>query len=268
LLFIEDFLQSPAPQSPAPPNPVSDHYQATGTTYKNSGAVSVSPGPAAQPKLPPPRNYGPGVVVHDKGSSYKNEKANGVEYTPLSERVLKYKVFLAGHMTRGAPPELFDTPGAKQQAVQRYGDGQIGNATLEQEASQNALAEEWAKKALIWVCVPIDANDVKQSVFYSHVCRPGAFHHSSLAIGREVYGAGEWIVEGGKLKKISANSGHYQPSLSSLHQSVLAMAPAWQPDTTVFLWNKTTKLWEDVPVNSFAKDAGGGKYKSHPRAGA
>jgi hypothetical protein len=275
MLFIEDFLQAePEPEASSSYGKYqSGGYQSgpssSANTYKNSGNVSVPTPPVAPGKGPPgqPRQYGPDVVVHQKGAGYTGEDKRGVEYTKLSDRVLKYKVVIAGKMTRGPSCEVLDTPSAKLRAVQEFGASKIGNATLEQDASQNALAVEWARNALIWVCVPIDANDAKQSVFYSHVCRPGAFHHSSLAGGREVLGGGEWIVEAGKLKKISANSGHYQPSLASLHQCVLAISPAWQPDTTVFLWNKNTKLWEDVPVNAFARDAtGGGKYKAHPRA--
>jgi hypothetical protein len=270
MLFIEDFLQEPEPAGETPS--VYANYQAGAynqNIYKNSGNASVPTPPPAPAKGPigPPRQYGPDVVIHKKGADYAGEEQRGVEYTPLAQRVLNYKVVVAGKMTRGTSFEVLDTPSFKMRAVKEFGASNIGNATLDQQASQNGLAVEWARNALIWVCVPIDAKDAKQSVFYSHVCRPGAFHHSSLAGGREVLGGGEWIVESGKLKKISANSGHYQPSLGSLHQCVLALAPAWQPDTTVFLWNKDTRLWEDVPVNAFAKDAtGGGKYKAHPRS--
>ncbi|MEO9932149.1 calmodulin-binding protein [Rhodopirellula bahusiensis] len=50
-----------------------------------------------------------------------------------------------------------------------------------------------------------------RGVFYtgSHVV--GQFHHSSFLQGRPVKGAGEWKVEKGKLKLITAKSGHYQP---------------------------------------------------------
>lgn len=61
----------------------------------------------------------------------------------------------------------------------------------------------------------------KDSVsFYSHECRGGKFHHSSLSKGGKVVGAGEWIVEDGKLKKVSANSGHYQPTMDYLYNAV------------------------------------------------
>jgi hypothetical protein len=278
MYFIEDFLQPPsAEKSPPASNSKGDLYGGYKSgyggyqagNYVNSGKPPSPAGPPAPAKAPvgQPRKYGPDVVVHEKGKDYKGEEQRGVEYASLADRVRNYKVAIAGKMTRGSASEIIDTPSMKGRAVQAFGAANIGNATLDQGPTQLHLAREWSQKALIWVCVPIDANDVKQSVFYTHVCRPNAFHHSSLSAGREVYGGGEWIVEAGALKKISANSGHYQPSLSSLHQCVLALSPAWQADTTVFLWNKNTSLWEDVPVNAFAKDpTGGGQYKAHPRS--
>ncbi len=272
MLFVEDFFEKQS-ETPANSHYKAPIYGAGPSGYKNidSAGTSSAPAPAIGQRAPgpsgPPRQYGPDVIVHEKGRGYAGEDKRGVEYTPLSERVLKYKAVIAARITRGSAFETLDTPSAKLKAVGEYGASNIGNATLEEGPSQEALAREWAAKALIWVCVPVDAKDARQSVFYTHVCRPGAFHHSSLGAGREVLGGGEWIVEAGKLKKISANSGHYQPSLGSLHQCVLTLSPAWQPDTTVFLWNKSTRLWQDVPVAAFAKDAtGGGVYASHPRA--
>jgi hypothetical protein len=254
--FLEDFLK-PAP----PPAP---KVITVGKLPKPAPVVTP---PAIPPKAPPggpPRQYGSNVAVHNKGGEYAGENQRGVEYTPLAQRLL-YKVFVAGRMTRGPSSEVLDTLRAKNQAKQQYGANSIFSANLNEDPAQQAIAADWDNRAMIWVCVPVDAKDAKQSVFYSHVCRPGAFHHSSLAAGREILGGGEWIVEEGSLKKISANSGHYQPGLTALHQCVLALAPAWQADTTVFLWNRNTGLWEDVPVNNFATDpTGGGTYKAHP----
>lgn len=48
----------------------------------------------------------------------------------------------------------------------------------------------------------------------------GVFHHSTLANGREVAGAGEMHVENGRLVGITDNSGHYQPGRSMTQQVV------------------------------------------------
>jgi hypothetical protein len=247
-----------------------------------------------------PAQHGAGVTI-EKMKGHKGEEKQGVEYTKLKERITKYKVGVAGKMTLGVAAETLDTPTIKDRAKKKYGkeifsanivpnftemvrlpasaaaprsyaerqanyDNYSPDPGADDDAPLVASAEAqralWDSKALIWVCVPVDKHDAKQSVFYSHVCRPKAFHHSSLAIGREVLGAGEWIVESGKLMKISANSGHYQPSITSLHQCVMALSPALQPETTVFLWNRRSLRWEDVPVNDFIKDPTGGNiYK-------
>ena len=64
-------------------------------------------------------------------------------------------------------------------------------------------------------------------------------------------GAGEWIVRKGKLWKINANSGHYQPTIDFLYRAVLNLALAFQSDTTVFLYDsvadETTVRWELRP---------------------
>ena len=49
----------------------------------------------------------------------------------------------------------------------------------------------------------------------------GKFHHSSFLAGRDVKAAGDWVVEQGKLKTISAMSGHYHPTLDSLRRALL-----------------------------------------------
>jgi len=49
----------------------------------------------------------------------------------------------------------------------------------------------------------------------------GKFHHSSFLAGRDVKAAGDWVIEEGRLKAISAMSGHYHPSLDSLRRALL-----------------------------------------------
>jgi hypothetical protein len=93
------------------------------------------------------------------------------------------------------------------------------------------------------------------------------FHHSSMVDGGKVIGAGEWIVRKGKLWKISANSGHYQPTIDFLYRAVLNMAPAFQSDTTVFLYDSVADKWIDYPVQQFiSAPSAGSRYWTHPRA--
>jgi hypothetical protein len=56
--------------------------------------------------------------------------------------------------------------------------------------------------------------------FYTHSHKAGRFHHSSFVAGGPVFGAGEWVVSGGFIDKIKGKSGHYQPGLESLYNTV------------------------------------------------
>src|SRR6185436_16039627 len=58
--------------------------------------------------------------------------------------------------------------------------------------------------------------------FYSsNESEAGKFHHSSFLAGREVKAAGDWRIEQGKLKAISAISGHYHPTLEMLRSALV-----------------------------------------------
>jgi len=58
--------------------------------------------------------------------------------------------------------------------------------------------------------------------FYSsNESKQGKFHHSSFLAGRNVKAAGDWRIEQGRLKSISAMSGHYCPTLESLRRALL-----------------------------------------------
>jgi hypothetical protein len=119
---------------------------------------------------------------------------------------------------------------------------------------------------MMWVALR-DAEDPTTVRVFSGVCVVDMVHHSTLAGHKSVVGAGEWVVEDGKLKRISANSGHFRPTMDRLVQSVRAMTEAHQPDTTVFLWNTKTGAWQNVPVQDFlATPSQGGAMKVHPEA--
>jgi hypothetical protein len=62
--------------------------------------------------------------------------------------------------------------------------------------------------------------DQEGNIFASTYQRVGEFHHSSLAGGQPVTGAGELVVENGQLTLITNHSGHYHPS-AELNEQVL-----------------------------------------------
>jgi hypothetical protein len=75
----------------------------------------------------------------------------------------------------------------------------------------------------IWVCssalMPTSQTPTRYTsrnhVFsYSH--EAGIFHHSTFLSGHPVLAAGEWIVDNGTVKVITAKSGHYTPKPSEL----------------------------------------------------
>lgn len=51
----------------------------------------------------------------------------------------------------------------------------------------------------------------------------GRFHHSTLAMGRAVRGAGEWDVDGGVVRRIAGVTGHYRISIYQLYESIRRM---------------------------------------------
>ena len=70
-----------------------------------------------------------------------------------------------------------------------------------------------------------------------------------------------------RLTKISANSGHYQPGMNYFYNAVLQMAPAFNSDTVVFLYDQIDDKWVERPVRDFInRPSDGGRYKTHPRA--
>jgi hypothetical protein len=124
------------------------------------------------------------------------------------------------------------------------------------------VPDDWRDEGVMWVCMcPPGSDDV---TFYSSVCQLKQVHHSSFGTDGVIC-AGEWIVRKGKLKKISANSGHYRPTLDALYRAVLHLSCARQPDSTIFLYDTKLKVWADVNWGDFiAKPSGGGRYSTHP----
>jgi len=61
--------------------------------------------------------------------------------------------------------------------------------------------------------------------FYAKVAPPvGQFHHSSFVAGGPVAAAGEIIVRGGRLERLSDKSGHYRPTVAFTVQALHRLA--------------------------------------------
>jgi hypothetical protein len=76
----------------------------------------------------------------------------------------------------------------------------------------------------IWVCsgkIP-GPNGRFQNFIFSYTHDAGKFHHSTFLGGAPVMAAGEWIVDRGRVKAITAKSGHYKPSPDDLARFVAA----------------------------------------------
>jgi len=225
---------------------------------------------------------------------FRSLDVNTVKYvTEPAYRRRKYMITIGAKLRRGESLEEFDTQRIKSFYLAKYGkpyeesqltpaqqDALKGNQEKISKGSKQfkpiavpvhgrdkvhskqlaGLSKEWEKKSLIWVCV--DEKD--GPTFYSHIGKQDHFHHTSFNAGGEVLGAGEWIVEKGKLLRISANSGHYQPTLQYLYTCVMLLAEACNQDTTVFVWSKELKQWVDVPHNDFKNEPE--LFTSHPRS--
>ena len=210
---------------------------------------------------------------HDKDAASvqyiakEDVRARREAYEVSMGQILKRGVVSIDPGKKHEPPVTFDTEAVKKSFLGKAGGGEAFSAKLWETEAQmfnvQAAVKEWDEKSLIWVCTTEKGR--LGGVFYSNVCRPGKFHHSSFTSGGGLLGAGEWIVEAGKLMKISANSGHYMPTLGEFHRAVLFMREAWNQDTEVMLFNKKADNWEYVPVTVFQVDmTGGGKYAVHP----
>lgn len=117
------------------------------------------------------------------------------------------------------------------------------------------------KSSLIWVCARCDGGE---AAFLSHVCKRDRFHHSSFLSGGTLVGAGQWVVQDGKLLRISGQSGHYLPTLDQLQQSVRLMSAALHADTQVLLFDVGANTWAYMPALKFLYTNLSG-YKAHPQ---
>lgn len=116
----------------------------------------------------------------------------GVKYISREADRKKYEIkFKAGLMYRGVNAQgqklLFDTS----------------------KLSTVSKGRDWA----IWVQGP----DFR---FYSHSHKVARFHHSSFLAGGAVLTAGEWKVSNGRITRINAKSGHYQPGMRGFYTAV------------------------------------------------
>jgi hypothetical protein len=237
----------------------------TNEPYPDEYLLAQAPPRFLQVELPhqPARYHRPDRV--QLRSEYGSEGRYVKYLTTLMQR-LKYRVTVGNRLKRRSM--LLDTRSIKQHFKSKdrsYGTGRasLGMAPLIKSAGRDEV-QEWMDGSLIWVCADGPSG---QPDFYTHVGKINRFHHSTFFAGADLIGAGEWIVEDGRLKKISANSGHYQPSIDFLYTSVLHLKEAWQDDTVVLVWETTSDSWQEVPVRRFAAEPGGGRWKSHPDSG-
>lgn len=93
----------------------------------------------------------------------------------------------------GGPMEFAQVPYDTQNSVAAFG-GRDGRA--------------------IWVESP------SRRFYSSTESKVGKFHHSTFLAGRNVKAAGDWRVEHGVLKTISAMSGHYKPPVQALYEAL------------------------------------------------
>jgi len=204
----------------------------------------------------------PGMTAQDQ--------SHGVKLFDLATRRQVYQVRMGREMTRGG--YLFDTREIRRVydvftgdlGAAHYGRSlKTGRMFVREEPIAGIM--EWFEGALIWVCAVDPATNMP--AFYSHVCRIHTIHHSSLAGGGNVIAGGEWIVEKGRLRKVSGNSGHYRPPLDALYRAVLHMAGAFHDDTTIFMYDTVADTWVERPIRNFiSAPTDNGRYWIHPEA--
>jgi hypothetical protein len=198
----------------------------------------------------------------EKREVLKKEKDPTVVRYVNDQKREKYHIEVGTVMKRNNAP--FDTAKVKDKYLR---NGKWGGYEMPYVTQEQGL--EWATAGLIWVCVG-DPKGTEKPRFFSHVGNPGRFHHSSLTRGGGVIGAGEWIIKEGALLKVSANSGHYQPTIDYLYHAVLQLAVAFRDQatmggTTIFLFDKKEIQWIDYPVKEFIKaPTAGGRFTTHP----
>jgi hypothetical protein len=121
------------------------------------------------------------------------DAAKTVKYDAAYEPLWKKSVFFEGGLLKKTKNDhLFSTQGRRTEFSR---DG-------------------WA----IWVCssalLPTNetpTRHVSKNHIFSYSHQAGEFHHSTFLSGSPVMAAGEWVVDNGKVKVITAKSGHYQP---------------------------------------------------------
>jgi hypothetical protein len=195
-----------------------------------------------------------------------------VEYFSKEARK-RYEVAIGERLSWKASGLLMDTgklaavltglqnAGAKAGAV--GSTGRLGNANFGIGKNKLPLAppDGYAGKAIIWVCAPGESGNAS---FYSNACLINKLHHSSFSVNKQVIGAGEWVVEGGKLLMISPNSGHYRPDMSTFFNAVLHLSQAFTAETSVILYDSEADAYVKRPIQKFIESpSGSGRYRVH-----
>jgi hypothetical protein len=189
----------------------------------------------------------PGLDKYDQDNQVA--RYNAAEREPLVVEIESTMTRIGG--------QIFDT-GDLKSLLPPQGAAKLGAV----KGVEFPVPDDWREEGIMWVCLCPPGTD--NVTFYSSVCQLHQVHHSSFGTDGVIC-AGEWIVRKGKLKKISANSGHYRPTIDALYRAVLHLACARQSDSTIFLYDTKLQTWADVNWGDFiAKPTGGGRYTTHP----
>ena len=256
------YANNPRAANPAA-NPLSNYGQRVPAPGGGGAPAAAALAPAPNNPFRQTQAMAPGSVGEDQRTNADDARGVRYYYDPATRRE-KFKVEIAARLTRRG--QIFDTAQLSQHFRSKGTQTSAPTLGRSRTGAVFQTPNEWLYDSAIWVCA---ADENNRPAFYSHICRRGRFHHSSMIGGGEVIGAGEWIVQDGRLKSISANSGHYQPTLDFLYRAILGLAAAFQPDTTVFLYDSRDDQWVYRRITEFvARPHDGGRYQAHPRAGA
>ncbi len=211
-----------------------------------------------------------GLVPIRPGPKKSDEETIGFkDYTqsPATKLEEKFGVTIGAKLIRRT--FLFDTAECRS-AYKVKGQSkeiwEVGRATfgVANGTELRPLSEKLLDATMIWVCVPWVGN-LSNPAFFSHIGKVHHFHHSTFTGGGDVVGAGEWIVEKGRLILISGNSGHYRPPTAALQKCVQLLAPALTNETQVLLYHVHERQYVTVPALEFKRTGSkGGLYKVHP----
>ena len=204
-----------------------------------------------------------------KSSLRAEDESNGV-YKMNENRIQKYHVSVDGRIIYTQSGFPLDTKAEYQRKSTHANQKQATTPGYEfvpahvrvftNDSPQQVLpfpSDDW-HQSLLWVLVQTG----ECTLVFTGMVKANRFHHSSFTHGEGVTGAGEWIVEGGKLKKISSMSGHYMPDMASFRESLKLMGNAILPETLMLVYDTVSQKMVEVSYQALSADWT--RYKTHP----